>query len=287
MNKKTVNVVVVTYNRLELLKRCVSALVNQSYPISKIFIINNASNDGTTEWLSTINKEIIIPINLEKNTGGAGGFSKGMELAIEDACDFVWLMDDDGQPSSNCLDTLINKKISNRILNPLVVNENDERKLSFRLGSFTTVEQAKNSCINDLILGVGNPFNGTLIPTSIIEDIGLPKKEMFIWGDEEEYVLRAKNRGYDIITCVDAIHYHPKEKSNKIKVVGGLLGEVNIKPSNMIDIYLRNQFYNAIKYSKWKKFLITFVKYFVFSLQSRDFKLMKTIFSSVYKALYL
>ena len=44
-------VVVVTYNRLELLKECLERVENQTAPAGKIIVVNNASADGTAEYL--------------------------------------------------------------------------------------------------------------------------------------------------------------------------------------------------------------------------------------------
>ena len=46
-DRKSVDCVVVTYNRLDLLKECVQAIRKQSYPVSHFFIIDNCSTDGT------------------------------------------------------------------------------------------------------------------------------------------------------------------------------------------------------------------------------------------------
>ena len=43
---------IVTYNRLDLLKKTIACLQHQSHPIVKLFIVNNGSTDGTAEWLS-------------------------------------------------------------------------------------------------------------------------------------------------------------------------------------------------------------------------------------------
>ena len=54
MNK--VAAVVVTYNRIDLLKQCVEALLKQKYPCD-ILLVNNNSTDGTEEWaLELLNK---------------------------------------------------------------------------------------------------------------------------------------------------------------------------------------------------------------------------------------
>ena len=46
-----VNCVIVTYNRLALLKECLAAIEKQTYPIHKVIVIDNCSTDGTKEYL--------------------------------------------------------------------------------------------------------------------------------------------------------------------------------------------------------------------------------------------
>ena len=72
--------VVVTYNRLELLKDCIESLRNQTRKIDEIFVINNSSTDGTEEWLSRQNDLTTIT---QPNTGGAGGFYTGTKTDAE------------------------------------------------------------------------------------------------------------------------------------------------------------------------------------------------------------
>ena len=71
-------------------------------------------------------------------------------------------------------------------------------------------ELQKEQFFNDI-----HPFNGTLVKRSVIEKIGMIKKEMFIWGDEKEYMARAIHNGIGLYTVPAAIHYHPKEKGRK------------------------------------------------------------------------
>lgn len=51
MENVKVDVILVTYNRLECLKKALDALQKQNYPIHKIFVYNNASIDGTDKYL--------------------------------------------------------------------------------------------------------------------------------------------------------------------------------------------------------------------------------------------
>ena len=70
-----INCVVVTYNRLSLLKECLSALENQTYPIQRIVIVDNCSTDGTSEFLDSLTDTRYLIIHSKENIGGAGGFS--------------------------------------------------------------------------------------------------------------------------------------------------------------------------------------------------------------------
>lgn len=94
-----VNCVVVTYNRIELLKENITALKQQTYPLHKIFIIDNCSTDNTPDYLAQLNDPQIQNIRMTKNIGGAGGFNEGIKQAVLSRCEYVWVMDDDTIPT--------------------------------------------------------------------------------------------------------------------------------------------------------------------------------------------
>ena len=102
--KKTICAVIVTFNRKELLLNCLNALKQQTHTLDHIVVIDNASSDGTTDFLlknNWKNNDYFTYISLPKNQGGAGGFYEGIKYAIAQEFDYVWLMDDDGFPSKN------------------------------------------------------------------------------------------------------------------------------------------------------------------------------------------
>ena len=73
-NEGLILVAVVTYNRLDDLKRCVGSLRNQNDVDFDVLIVNNGSTDGTKDWLDA--QEDLLTIHQE-NVGGAGGFYAG------------------------------------------------------------------------------------------------------------------------------------------------------------------------------------------------------------------
>ncbi len=60
--------------------------------------MNNASTDGTRGYLEehgVLAWDEIEYHELDTNTGGDGGFARGMELALASGCECIWTMDDD------------------------------------------------------------------------------------------------------------------------------------------------------------------------------------------------
>ena len=221
-NSNVVLAVVVTFNRLDELKVCVAALKSQSYGSLNILVVNNGSTDGTKEWLTQQSDVIVIN---QENLGGAGGFYTGMKYMYDNGYEWLVMMDDDGIPDKNEIKNLIqsyDKVVSavgkEVILNALVADKDDKDYTAFlwARGSRRTTkitELQKEQFFNDI-----HPFNGTLVKRSVIEKIGMIKKEMFIWGDEIEYFLRTKKNRFKIATVPSAVHLHPKSvnKNNYI-----------------------------------------------------------------------
>jgi len=134
--EETTAAIVVTYNRKALLAQCLDMLLQQSYPLDAIYIVDNCSTDGTYDDL--LGKDLIGPasdsatpsesvkavplgahpnlhtevhyVRMPENTGGAGGFHEGMRRGVEAGFDWLWLMDDDLAPSPEALEALIEKK---------------------------------------------------------------------------------------------------------------------------------------------------------------------------------
>ncbi|MWL11388.1 glycosyltransferase, partial [Escherichia coli] len=73
MNKEVI-AVIVTYNRKALLLKVIDAVINQSYPLKKILIIDNNSTDGTEMFISNRLSDVVKYKNTGGNLGGAGGF---------------------------------------------------------------------------------------------------------------------------------------------------------------------------------------------------------------------
>ena len=192
------------------------------------------------------------------------------------------MMDDDGIANKSEIQNLLNayddvKNVYGKdaILNALVVNKDKMDEVSFRWRHGSRLSDKVSELQKSKYLDQIHPFNGTLIHRSIIEDIGLIKREMFIWGDEEEYMARAKHAGYGTYTVTNAIHYHPKEKGQK----GNIIPFVSkytllVKPPKMSHYFYRNKGYIYSTYSEKRpdriKYIVANVVYFITHLKIEE-----------------
>lgn len=240
---------IVTYNRLDLLKRCVKALEHQTYKLAKIIIVNNDSTDGTTEWLES-QKNLIH--HKQPNHGGAYGFKTAIELGLRNQVDAIWLMDDDGYPNKDALERMLNyKSLMPAILNSLVVNEKNPNELVWRVNNKDNLLDLPEK----IVPGIAHLFNGTLLDVEVVKNVGLPNDKLVIWGDESEYFERVKKK-YSIYTVTDSYHFHPKAGFSVFKDL-----DLNFK----LIFYFRNRYFVYLK--KYENKSIVFLKYTIFIIQ--------------------
>ncbi len=190
-------IVIVTYNRVNMLKATLEACLEQQPP-ADLIVVNNASTDGTKEYLtgfSRTNPNINI-IHLSENIGGAGGFSIGMRQAFEQGYEWLWIMDDDVLPVSKGLQTLLQYTGKARCLYPAKECANG-RIFDFEyLVSRKTLRRQRISSVhnmeNRLLLPTnsGN-FEGAFIHRDVIARIGLPDSRFFRCWDDTLFGMKA------------------------------------------------------------------------------------------------
>lgn len=255
MNSKSVALVMVTYNRLELLKGALETIFQQMTPVDGIFVINNHSTDGTEAYLETLTKEHsnLFVKNLTKNVGGAGGFNAGMKFAYQEHdYDFYWLMDDDTYPSETALTALLkaDQEIENVgfLSSDVVWNDGTPVKMNVPV-----VSDVWNDKVQAGLVGLkSGSFVSMLISRAAFHKVGLPIKEFFIWGDDMEYSRR-------ISKCFASYFVSASVVTHKTGANTGV--DIMSETGNRIQRYYydnRNQFYMAKKqgFKQGLKFVI-------------------------------
>lgn len=214
--------VVVTYNRKDLLKICLQKLIEQKGISTDIYVVDNASNDGTAEMVYELyNVPVVFYYNTGSNLGGAGGFEYGVKKAVEAGYKYVWLLDDDTLVENNALTELFNA----------------DRKLNGNWGWLSSVAywtdgsycqanvQKKNIFIRlkskdyskPIIKATMASFVSLLVKADVIRELGLPIGEYFIWTDDYEFTGRISQKyvGY-VVTNSKVVHAMKKHTRVKL-----------------------------------------------------------------------
>lgn len=274
-------IVIVTYNRKQLLQECVEKAYGQTIPAQSIIIVDNASTDGTRIYLKELAGESTIYdiISLPQNIGGAGGFSKGIERAVQKDVESVLLIDDDAMLEKDYMERLLKarKEYQNYQAFAGTVKVNDtidtfHRRDVSRPGLFFRNCEEEKYRQPHFECEIAS-FCGMLIDIALIRKIGLPHTEYFIWHDDTEYSLRIKEHS-KFLVITDAILNHKTKPANKIgkrrydwreyyavrnrilmvREHGNLVDRVINNIHLFINVIFRNWLFSVLKYDHydWK-----------------------------------
>jgi rhamnopyranosyl-N-acetylglucosaminyl-diphospho-decaprenol beta-1,3/1,4-galactofuranosyltransferase len=198
--------VVVTYNRRELLVEALTALRTQIRPADAVIVVDNASTDGTASMVRGRFPEV-VPIELSRNTGGAGGFAMGVTHALERGADLIWLMDDDTVPEPSALAALLNAR-NRSVETPALVasrvvwtDGRDHPMNSPRMGTIGPGLPADCAPIRSA------SFVSVLIDATVVRERGLPIADYFLWNDDFEFTTRLL-RGRLGLLCHSSVVVH-------------------------------------------------------------------------------
>jgi rhamnopyranosyl-N-acetylglucosaminyl-diphospho-decaprenol beta-1,3/1,4-galactofuranosyltransferase len=216
---ETVAVVVVTYNRADLLERCLRALGASHRRPDAVYVVDNCSLDRTPELLQAVGKRGDLPLHVirtEENLGGAGGFHRGVAAAYAAGWDRVWLMDDDVLPAPSCLEVMM--------AHPgpalMAVREDLQGRICEKAATVFDLTHPGHVRPKREMLEERHPrrdgmpaevplenvaFEGFMVRREVIAAVGLPDPGFFIFYDDVDYALRTRRAGFPILALRDAV----------------------------------------------------------------------------------
>lgn len=219
--------VIVTYNRLDKLQVTVERTLE--LPFAQVVVIDNASTDGTSEWLDTYVDTRLRVIHELENRGGAGGFARGFEEAVR-CSDAEWLVcfDDDAYPAQDALRAFaalaprtgvgavaaavylpgggisaMNRPGVTPFRSPSVL----WRALFRSAGRFGIPDEAY--AIRDPREVSYSSFVGLFVRCALVRGcLGLPRAELFIYSDDSLYTLAIGRNGYALLFAPEVRFFH-------------------------------------------------------------------------------
>ena len=273
---KKIICIVVTYNRKELLRECLDALLAQTLLPDEILVFNNHSTDGTETLFvpgAEYDQERIRLVTSDSNLGGAGGFSAGIKLAAEEDCEWLWIMDDDSVPEPEALQ---------RLMHAADFLQRQKEPAGF-LASFVYGPQGEPMNVPRIdespeqngypywykYLGEGlvkireATFVSLLIPKKAVEAVGYPIAEYFLWGDDAEYTRRIVTEYAPAWFCGSSRVLHKRRNAKRIDI----LQETEKNRLPVYRYHYRNALLNDAKYEKKTKVIIRWLYYFALSFR--------------------
>ena len=228
---ESVCALVITFNRLPQLQECITAIRSQTTPPNEIVVVDNGSTDQTLEWLR---EQLDITVLSQTNSGVAGGIYSGLKYSYERDYSWTWINDDDAFPAPNALEQLLlatSHRPAGRVFNSLSIDQSDSSRIAFHFVRYPKGDNKRKKrydYVRDLLTEAESPFvegeaqfyQSSLLHREVVQDVGLPLPDLFIRGDEAEYLQRIIARGFTTYTVTDSRVVHPQQKREAARILG-------------------------------------------------------------------
>jgi GT2 family glycosyltransferase len=195
--------VVLNWCKPEETNKCLTSLLNSSYPNLEIVIVDNASTDDSIERIS---KEfpLLKLIISEKNGGYASGMNIGVKYALENKAKYVLLTNNDMLFDKNFLEPLVELAESNPrngIISPKVLYRQNPIKIYCAGGEFNKLKcvainkyRGKNSNdfgneIREIISAEGSCL---LASKEVFLKVGMLNEEYFMYYEDLDFSLKVR-----------------------------------------------------------------------------------------------
>ena len=220
-------VIIVTYKGQRWYDCCFSSLRASELPVQTL-VIDNASNDGTVEYIRECFPEIHV-IESKVNLGFGRANNMGMRYALDNGADYVFLLNQDAWIEPNTMDELVRiaeKYPEYGILSPVQVNKEKSKVLDGVIDFLSYPTHTCYELFNDLLLGTKKEVYSVremnaaawLLPRKTLEIVGGFDPIFLHYGEDWNYMSRVLYHNMKIGLLPDVLVVHDcveRVKQNK------------------------------------------------------------------------
>lgn len=208
-------VIIVTYNGLKWLNKCLSSVINSSIK-ADLFIIDNGSTDESVDFIKNHFRQAVL-IESHENLGFGKANNIGLKYAIDNNYDYVYLLNQDAWVEKCTFEKLVRISKSNPdfgIISPMQANR-ELTKLDFNF-----VKCCPNSLLSDLackqhlneIYSVEFVMAAHwFLPIQTVKMVGGFSPVFQHYGEDHNYIHRAKYHGFQIGITPSVFGVHDRE----------------------------------------------------------------------------
>jgi GT2 family glycosyltransferase len=225
--KVSVASVTVVYNAAPVLPVHLEALLRQKRPLQEIVVVDNASTDSVGMLLAERYPQVTV-LRMSENVGVGGGFATGLHYAgLKKRHDWIWMFDQDSVPNDDALEVLLEGVDSLGtsagelgIVAALPIHKETGAwytPMLWRDGYLQLSAEALRQPIffADLVIS-----SGCMVRRDVVEKIGLPRADFFMYFLDFEYCLRARSYGYKIAVVAGSKFAHEMGNPRKVRLPG-------------------------------------------------------------------
>ena len=222
-DSKSVLIVILNWNSPKETLDAVESVLGMDYPSYRVAIIDNGSTDKSIEALSRIADSRVELIRLPENLGYTGGCNIGMQKAIDEGMDYVWLLNSDSVTQAGTLSSLVKvAEADSRIgmVSPLIASMQRQAIYIYAGGYFNAkmpnCETTRDAQIGarwaeehrDSILLLGTAL---LVRTEMARRIGLFDAKMFAYWEDMDLSMRSNGAGFRNAVDFSSTVYHSEK----------------------------------------------------------------------------
>ena len=210
--------IIVTYNGMQWIERCLSSLRHSSVPVTAI-VIDNGSTDGTIDYIRTHFPEAIL-LPQDKNLGFGQANNIGFDYALAHDATHVLLLNQDAYLQPETIATLLTCDDGEHLLTPIHLNGTGEH-IDSLFYNRTILESAKNNGIAEDALLHGQTKSSYeveyanaacwFMPVTIIQRIGGFDPRFTQYGEDDNYIQRLHFHHIGIRLVPTAFIYHDRK----------------------------------------------------------------------------
>ncbi len=206
--KGLVSIIIVNWNGKHFLKDCLSSVYKQSYENIEVIFVDNASKDGSIEFVKENFPEVKI-IENNKNYGFAIGNSIGLKFCNGE---YIYLLNNDTELHSETIQKYVNaigpQNVAGVCGKILSLTNRDKciftlPKIHSRTGKAIWINDDSPITPVDYLSGCS-----MILKREIIDKMGFLDKTYFAYFEETDLCARIIRAGYDLIYVPDAYTWH-------------------------------------------------------------------------------
>lgn len=237
----SVFILILNWNNYKDTTGCVESVLKINYPNFRIVLIDNGSNDTSEEILRKRFPQLML-LQTGDNLGFTGGNNIGIKYALKQKADYVLILNNDTVVEPGFLEPLVNSGEEDKnigLINPLIFRFGTDA-IDFAGGKISKF--TSRALHTDNLLEKPDYLTGSclLIKREVFEKIGLLDERFFLYFEDVDFSLRAKEANFKLKVEVSSKILH------KISATTGK----NYNPRNVY-YTTRNSYYFISKHFSW------------------------------------